>query len=258
MNEQDKIKSDQGYFSSESDSDCTIISNKVLREIEEIESKGVKMIDEKHKWYKTKYDFIACKKCTIIKVGEGANKSCKGSAKIDLRRCQIELKDHSGKIHTIEPIDQGDYKISSEKQSVCSVCYQTYPIDFLPDDFLICCHCELKNLKPNSCLDKNGAKFFPGNYLKNEASSATVQILKISDTHIYDDKNGATEKEDFVCSSWIVHERVTKYTGKELCKFQWDRPIGSIWCASKCDHNKGGNLKHQWVTCELYNKENEK
>lgn len=180
---------------------------------------------------------------------------------IESKGVKIEFKDNSGKTHTIHPIPESDYQIGTEKRHICVVCTQTFPIAEMPINFSICGACDFRGLEPNSCLDKNGAEFFPGAYLKNEASSATVQILKISDTQIFDDKNGATDREDFVNAGWIVHERITVFTIDEnnrsvdICKFHKSWGIGAgCW---DCDSNKGMAMAQRWVICELYNKENE-
>lgn len=181
---------------------------------------------------------------------------------IESKGVKIEFKDNSGKTHTIHPIPESEYKISPEKRHICVVCTQTFPIAEMPINFSRCGACDFRGLEPKSCLDKNGAEFFPGSYLKNEASSATVQILKISDTQIFDDKNGATDREDFVNAGWIVHEMVTGYElkGRTLecltkCKFEIPY-IGSAACRV-CRSNKRFDTYQQWVICEPYNKENE-
>lgn len=163
------------------------------------------------------------------------------------------------KLTITDCLESTNYQIPIGERHICVVCEQTFPIAEMPINFSICGPCDSRGLKPKSCLDKNGSEFFPGYPLKNEDSSATVQILKISDTHIFDDKNGATEREDFINAGWVVHERVTEFNKdiwemlSTVCKFKSPK-IGSIAC-KKCSANKGYNLGQKWVICELYNKE---
>lgn len=172
------------------------------------------------------------------------------------------------KLSITELIELSDYQISAGKRHICVVCGHTFSTAEMPINFSICGACDSKGLEPNSCIDKNGVEFFPGSYLKNEASSATVQILKISDTQIFDDKNVATDREDFVKAGWIVHERVTTYKMSHglcvtNCKFKeiyGEGPhfIGGPYCRLNCKSLILHDVEQKWVICELYQQEMDK
>lgn len=164
-----------------------------------------------------------------------------------------------GWITEIESSQTVNYQTNGQNTHICAICYQTFSVDELSINFAVCMECVSQSKKPNFCLDKNGVKFFPGSYLKNDASSATVRVLQIGAEHIIDDKNGFTNKEDFVSAGWIVHERVTSFEvgptnfGVTKCKFK-PFMIGDPGCIV-CDHCEGVSDEQQWIICERYNRE---